>query len=488
MISRRTRRYPVAALLAAAIIVMAPAAAATRSDWRVLVAGNFRIYSTLSDGATLDVARQLSAFEKTVGKMLVTGDHLPDTPTVVYLLNERDFNRYAAFRPGLGGFFYPAPFENLMVVNAALPFKFVRVTLLHEFVHYIQRNTSTQNYPPWFTEGYAELFSGFSLDKGHLELGNLPLGVALYNGQWIPLERLLAVKQSDPEYQNERLAPEFYGEAWALVHYLLFDNENLQAATLRYLDNVDSGYPENAAFTDAFAIDKAELDRRLQAFVKRRVILVRKVELRDQIVSDSVPISRLSAAQADLEFTRLIWLLGRPPSTVDTLMHEALAQQPASIAARALAARIASARHEATDIHGMIDHYVAGGTDEPQVRIDLAATLLGADTDQQGADEARRILGDIAHADPPDIEAVMLWTQAAGGSHVSPMEIIEILKPVLTRAPHNTNVLRLLAQAEEQAGDKAAAREYYNRIILVSVIPEERRWAQKQADSRRLQP
>ena len=138
--------------------------------------------------------------------MLQTGDGLPDTPTRIYLLDDRDFNQYAAFRPGLGGFFQEGRFQNLMVVNAAKPFDIVRVALLHEFVHYIQRSTSTQRLPPWFMEGYAELFSGFQLKDKKMLVGGLPSGVGLNWMYWIPVERLLSIKQTDPEYQNERLA------------------------------------------------------------------------------------------------------------------------------------------------------------------------------------------------------------------------------------------------------------------------------------------
>ena len=49
-------------------------------------------------------------------------------------------------------------------------------------------------------------------------------------------------------------------------------------------------------------------------------------------------------------------------------------------------------------------------------------------------------------------------------------------------------MLRDLARAHEALGDKAKARADYDRIILVSDHPEERFWAQKQADSVRLQP
>lgn len=487
---RRPRRAACSAIAVVALaLLVQPALAGSRSDWQRLVAGNFVIYSTLGDSATRDVARQLEAFEQTVGEMVTTGDRLPDTPTFLYLLGDHDFNKYAADRPGLGGFFAPAGFANLMVVNVTEPFKLIRVVLLHEYVHYLQHNTSAVRYPPWFMEGYAELFSGFSLDdKGNLELGNLPYGVRMYRGQWIPVERLLAVTQRDPEYRNERLAPEFYGEAWALVHYLLFDDTTLLGPTQRYLEYVDSGYPEPQAFADAFPFDKHELDRRLQAFVKRGVILLKKVRLRDEIVRESAPLTRLTPAEADLEFTRMAWLLRRPPAIVAPLMQETLARQPDSVPARALEARIAAGLHQATHVDDLVEHYATGGVSDPQVRIDLAAALLGDGGSPSPADKALRILDEMVHTGQPSIEAVALWTRATEERETSPAQVASILEPVLARAPHNTMVLSALARAAERGGDRQSARDYYNQIILVSSSPEERLWAQKQADSPRLRP
>ena len=80
----------------------------------------------------------------------------------------------------------------------------------------------------------------------------------------------------------------------------------------------------------------------------------------------------------------------------------------------------------------------------------------------------------------------MLWVGAAAALGFEAERVLPVLKRVAVRAPHNTQILQALARACETMGDKAEARAYYNRIILVSVFPEERLWAQKQADSERL--
>jgi len=474
-------------ILLAGTFALPSIALADRSDWREMTVGHFELFSTLSDSGTRNVARQLQGFDETLGEMLQTGDRLPDTPTRIYLLSDRDFNQYAAPRPGLGGFFQEGRFGNIMVVDADKNFGLVRVALFHEFIHYIQRSTSTQKYPPWYTEGYAELFSGFQLKDNKLSVGDLPAGTALLRTQWIPVERLLAIKQTDPEYQTERLAPQFYGESWALVHLLLFDDKTLSAPTLGYLANLDGGVPEPEAFATAFPFDKATLDAHLRKFVDGRRILVKVITLRNPVVVDQAPLTRLTPVQADTEFTRLIWRLNKPKVMVDALAAKAATERPDDPSVRALVARIAAHQGDPTAIDDLAAALTKGGVSDPQERIDVADALLFANSGDPANRQALSILGDLLQVEVPPVEAVELWATAAGRIGISPAQIVAVLEPLRVRVPHDTAVLRSLARAYEAMGDKAKSRDAYNQIILVSHSPEERLWAQQQADSARLQ-
>ena len=167
----------------------------------------------------------------------------------------------------------------------------VKVAVFHEYTHFIQRNSSTSKMPPWFMEGYAELFSGFKLKGDKVTLGEVPAGVRLYLDQWIPMERLLAVKQSDPEYRAERLAPQFYGESWALVHLLLFDDKSLRRPTDNYLRNLDIGVLEPDAFAQAFPFDKNGLDQAVHKLIKDRIIHLMTVTYAEGVSVDDAPIT-----------------------------------------------------------------------------------------------------------------------------------------------------------------------------------------------------
>jgi hypothetical protein len=468
-------------------LTLPSATLAARTDWRDMAVGHFELFSTLGDSGTRDVARQLQGFEETVGEMLLTGDRLPDTPTRIYLLGDGDFNRYAAFRPGLGGFFHEGRFQNVMVVNADKPFDFVRVAVFHEFVHYVQRSTSTQRFPPWFMEGYAELFSGFQLKGNKLSVGELPSGVRFNWMLWIPLERLLAIKQTDPEYRNEGLASQFYAESWGLVHLLLFDDKTLYAPTRRYLEYMDDGFSEPEAFSRAFPFDKAALDEHLRKFLAKRVIHIKVATLHEALAVDQAPLTRLTPAQADTELTRMIWQLNKPKAMVDELVAKVSAERTNDPAARALVARIAAHQSDPISIDDLAESLAKGGSNDPQVRIDVADALVVANKGDSANRQVLAILNDLLQSEVPPVEAVELWTIAAERIGGNDAHIVAVLQPLLIRVPHDTAALRSLARAHESLGDKTKARDTYNQIILVSHSPEERHWAQQQADSARLQ-
>jgi hypothetical protein len=287
--------------------------------------------------------------------------------------------------------FYERPYVNVITINGDLDFGTVKVTVFHEYTHFIQRNSSTSKMPAWFKEGYAELFSSFELKGNKVTLGEVPAGEKIYRERWIPMERLLAVKQSDPEYRAERLAPQFYGESWALVHLLLFDDESLTRPTDYYLTNLNIGVSEPDAFAQAFPFDKKGLDERSQ-------------------------------------MARMALQTGLPKKTTAPLVAAALKENPSDPAVRALSARIAALNGGHQDIDDLACALEKGGTNDPQLRIDIAATLLSLSQSKVSGNRAFAILDDLVHTDSAPLEAIGLWAEAAQMTQVDWAKMVPVLE------------------------------------------------------------
>jgi hypothetical protein len=473
-------------LLLASIMFASDHAAAARSDWREMTVGHFHLYSTMRDSKTRDVARQLQAFEKTVDELLRSDDRLPDVPTIIYILDYDDFVKFGAGRPGLAGAFYERPYANVITINGDLPFDEVKVSVFHEYTHFIQRNSSTIKMPPWFVEGYAELFSAFKLEGNKVTLGQVPDGVRMYLDHWIPMERLLSVQHTDPEYRAERLAPQFYGESWGLVHLLTFDNQSLAQPTNNYLYEMDIGVPEPEAFAKSFPFDKNGLDQALHKLIKDRIIHFKIITLAQAVSVDDAPISAMTAVQADAQMARMALQIGWQKKITEPLAAAALKESPTDPGVRALSARIVGSFGGREDIEDLVRALEKGGTNDAQLRIDVAATLLSQSQSKLAGDRTIAILNDLANTDSAPLEAVALWGAASNLTAGNLAAMLPVVEKSSARAPHNTGLLRGLASLHERLGQPEQARQCYDRIILVSDRPEERLWAQKQSDSVRL--
>jgi predicted Zn-dependent protease len=170
------------------------------------------------------------------------------------------------------------------------------------------------------------------------------------------------------------------------------------------------------------------------------------------------------------------------------LSAEALKENPTDPSVRALAARVAAHRDEPVAIADLLGALDADPAASATMRIDLADALLTKPgSTLEDARQAAQILEPLVRLDSPVVEAVALWANAAFLAGDAPASLIPALEAASRRVPHNTKLLAYLAAANVAVGDLGKAREWYNRIILVSTSPEQRLWAQKQADSPRLQ-
>jgi hypothetical protein len=458
---------------AALCILASPSADAARSDGREIMVWHFHIYSTLRDSRTREVARQLQVFEKTVGELIPGPDALPDVPTFVYLLDYSDFEHLAADRPGLGGFFAERPFCNVMVINGDLDFEFAKVTVLHEFTRYLQRSTQPITLPPWYVEGYAELMSSFQLKGNEVTIGGVPNGVGIDATHWIPIERVLAVQHSDPEYRAERLMRTSYGEAWSLVRLLVFDDVAHRRQTAQYLANLDAGLSEPAAFAASFPFDKTTLDADVRKLVHQRMIHVQRMIYRNPITADDAPLAHLTPAQADAAIVRMLFMIDPGRKALGELSATALRENSADLAVRALAARVAAQRAEYVEAGDLVKALRDEATASESTRIDVADTLLARrETAQANAGLAVQVLEPLVRGDGPPVEAVALWANAAALAGEPPASVIPALEAASARVPHNTMLLAGLAAANAASGNVSKARDWYTRIMLVSTSPQ----------------
>src|SRR6266403_3389528 len=99
-------------------------------------------------------------------------------------------------------------------------------TLYHEYTHALLR-LNFSNLPLWFNEGLAEFFGNSTLGDKEIRTGTIDPGhlYLLNQSKLIPIETLLEVDHNSPYYNESNRASVFYAESWAVVHYLMLDED-----------------------------------------------------------------------------------------------------------------------------------------------------------------------------------------------------------------------------------------------------------------------
>ena len=144
------------------------------------------------------------------------------------------------------------------------------LVLYHEYIH-VLLDLNFTSMPVWLGEGLADFFGNTLVEDDALTEGKpIVWHVALLRQRGcMPLKALLKVDHQSPEYREEDRASVFYAQSWALVHYLLTDEQGTGAARINlFLALLGQGVPEDDALVRAFG-DLARLEKDLDDYVRQ---------------------------------------------------------------------------------------------------------------------------------------------------------------------------------------------------------------------------
>src|SRR5260221_6421015 len=126
--------------------------------------------------------------------------------------------------------------------------------LYHEYTHALLHLTCT-GLPLWLDEALAEFYGNSQLGEKESRIGTIDNTHLYILGQnkLLPIETLLNVERSSPHYNEANRASVFYAESWALVHYLMMDEEAKKRQLLKnFLTTCDKSGAQTEAAQQAF--------------------------------------------------------------------------------------------------------------------------------------------------------------------------------------------------------------------------------------------
>ena len=261
----------VGALLLAGLLAGAPA----RAEWYEASSDHFVIYADDSEEDVRTFAQRLERYHAAM--KFVTGRDVakpsPSNRVTIFVVGGRsDMRRLVGGNSRIAGFYSPRAgaskaFVQDIRLKDGYP-HFSTVILLHEYAHHFLISSSRFAMPMWMREGAAEFFAAasFTEDGGIIvgrpaqhRAGDLSISAGL------GMEELLD-PFADPD--RDRLPSGYYGRAWLLYHYMMFD-EGRRAQLDDYWQRVAGGEASIPAAEAAFG-DLGELRKALRRYVRSR--------------------------------------------------------------------------------------------------------------------------------------------------------------------------------------------------------------------------
>jgi hypothetical protein len=251
------------AVLAAVSALAAPGLAQAR--WLRAESPRFVVYSDGGEAELREYTEGLEAFDRIL--RFTTG--LPETGVPprkldVYLVKTKaGLQRVWPSADDRVAGFYSASSQDIFAV--AIRGEDATVTQ-HEYTHHFMYQYFPYGYPVWLVEGFAEYFMTTTFRGPLVEVG-APGDRAreLVYGTWIPLEAVLGkpLDQIPPDSRSI-----FYGESWALTHYLLSDPKRSRQL-LAYMKAVGAGGDPVSSMQAATGQDIKSLEKTLRTYIRQ---------------------------------------------------------------------------------------------------------------------------------------------------------------------------------------------------------------------------
>jgi tetratricopeptide (TPR) repeat protein len=253
-------------------------AATAQAEWLEASSDHFVIYGDQDEESTRRFAEKLERFHAAMARLFGKQQTKPgpSNRVTIFVVSSRSKVREVVGTKNrfMAGIYIPRAGGSVAVIpqlRSASGSEMTGETVLyHEYAHHFMiASLTSRAYPRWFTEGFAEFFSGVRFrDQGTVLLGAPAQHRAaeLVYALEVPIRTLLAFDggASEPKTRYDS----FYGQSWVLFHYLQMAPER-KGQLQQYQLLLAKGEPALTAAETAFG-DLDKLEKNMDTYMKRR--------------------------------------------------------------------------------------------------------------------------------------------------------------------------------------------------------------------------
>lgn len=270
------------ALVLIAVFTFSTINAQTRETWHSVRTNHLLVIGDADAEGLRRVAVWLEFFHAAFARVISRNVIDSSIPTTVIVFS--DDASFTAFKPiyqgrprNVSGFFLPGDDVNYIALSLD-PRGDPYATAFHEYVH-LHVKDNIPNAPLWLNEGLAELYESLQFSGGDVLIGT-PKPHYLFllrNLEMLPLKTLLSIGTDSPHYNERDKQGIFYGESWALVHYLMLGDRSRQDQFKQFLQRVARGDDAAKAIEGAYGITIDKLEQELEAYVRSGNLTAQRV-------------------------------------------------------------------------------------------------------------------------------------------------------------------------------------------------------------------
>jgi tetratricopeptide (TPR) repeat protein/outer membrane lipoprotein-sorting protein len=448
----------------------------TRDTWRSVRTNNLLVIGNADPEKLRQVAAWLEFFHTAFARLVSRNVIDSSVPTTVVIF--RDDASFLPFKPlyqgrpaNLAGFFQPGDDVNYIALSLDPNDRDPYSTAFHEYVH-LHIKDNVPGAPLWLNEGLAELYGSLQFSGNDALLG-APLYQyirLLREQELLPLSTLFSIGTNSPHYNEQEKSGIFYGQSWALAHYLMLGDRNRPEQFKRFLQQVGRGEDSAKAIQDAFGMSLPMLEEDLRAYVRRGNLAPQRIASVDspQAYASYTAMQRssLTDSEANYYLGDLLLHTGRN-SDAERYFKQAIASDPGFIPAHAALGQLYVQQRRYADAK----KYLQKATSSPQSYLvhyfyayvlgqeGISATGLISEYSRQNAVVMReQLLQSIKLApDYAPAHYLLAVVNLITNEHLD--EALELAQKAHQLAPANSHYSDLLDQIKLQRSDATAARQ-----------------------------
>lgn len=266
---------------------------------------NIIFYGDVKEKDGERLVRNLEIYRAVILSMSGVKNRPDDVPLRIYAFKtSKDLNKFAN-RRGIAGLYTQTPQGPIFLTVSQGGFKKNRWSsqvALHEYSHHVLHALSSDSYPRWYDEGFANYLSTFKIEDDVVTIGepNVSHGVSLKQGGWMDPETVLSAIQ---RYPSTRRLDKFYGQSWLYVHYMQNTSE-LSSKLPDYLKQLQTQSDPLMAFEIAFGLSLEEFHKRARGYWNKNTFPVASFKASEELLEHDIKVRTVSDETLDFAFSK----------------------------------------------------------------------------------------------------------------------------------------------------------------------------------------